>query len=572
MSYHVRPVTSPRLAGAKLRLAVGLLEGRVSGALLAKGLLRDTGIEEFRAYGLTEACSVAPPLPRVGSIDPGPAGRAGSAAALDALCREASADGRPGEAGPGVLDYAKAYRDGTSDPEQVAEKVLAASEDAAGRDPAMGLFIAQDGEDVRRQAVESADRHRLGEALGVFDGVPVAVKDELDQSGYPTTVGTRFLGAEPATADAEVVARLRAAGAVLIGKTNMHEIGIGVTGLNPHYGPARNPCDPSRATGGSSSGSAAAVAAGLCPVAVGADGGGSIRIPSSLCGVVGLKPTFGRVSETGAAPLCWSVAHVGPIGATARDVALAYAVMAGPDSRDPNTLGQPSPRFDGFGGEALAGLRVGVYRPWFEDADPSVVQHCASALERLEASGAVVVDVEIPELELLRVAHLVTIVSEMFSALQAFYGSQRGRYGHDVRLSLALGKRLTAADYVHAQRARTRVCGHFRALLGGWGGDGPVDVIATPGTGCVAPPLRSDALRTGDADMPLLDRIMRFAPAANLTGLPAIVFPVGYDEGQLPVALQLIGAPWDEHRLLAIAQAAEPLFSRRRPTVRYELL
>jgi Asp-tRNA(Asn)/Glu-tRNA(Gln) amidotransferase A subunit family amidase len=158
--------------------------------------------------------------------------------------------------------------------------------------------------------------------LGPLDGVPIAVKDELDQVPYATTAGTRFLGREPASSDATVVARLRSAGALLVGKTNMHEVGLGITGVNPHHGTSRNPYDPARITGGSSSGSAAAVAAGLCPIAVSADAGGSIRIPAALCGVVGLKPTFGRMSERGAAALCWSLAHIGVIGASSADVAL----------------------------------------------------------------------------------------------------------------------------------------------------------------------------------------------------------------------------------------------------------
>ena len=175
-------------------------------------------------------------------------------------------------------------------------------------------MIAVNRDDVMKQAREATQRIKAGKPLSIFDGVPVAVKDELDMVPYPTTVGTSFLGKSPAKEDATVVARMRAAGALLVGKTNMHEIGINVTGLNPHHGTTRNPYNTDHFTGGSSSGSATAVAAGLVPVAIGADGGGSIRIPASFCGVFGLKPTFGRVSEHGAAPLCWSVAHRRTVG------------------------------------------------------------------------------------------------------------------------------------------------------------------------------------------------------------------------------------------------------------------
>jgi Asp-tRNA(Asn)/Glu-tRNA(Gln) amidotransferase A subunit family amidase len=228
---------------------------------------------------------------------------------------------------------------------------------------------------------------------------------------YPTTVGTRFLGGSPAREDATVVARLRAAGALLVGKTNMHEIGIGVTGLNPHSGATRNPHDPSHFSGGSSGGSAAAVAAGLCPVALGADGGGSIRIPSAFCGQVGLSPTYARVSSFGSAPLAWTVDHYGPIAGSALDAALAYAVLAGPDPRDPCTLRQPPVTLDTFDDVDLRGLILGVYRPWFEHASPAMVEGCSKLLKDLEQMGAEVREIEIPELDAARIAHLVTIVT-----------------------------------------------------------------------------------------------------------------------------------------------------------------
>ncbi len=223
--------------------------------------------------------------------------------------------------------------------------MLTAIEASDATKPPLRTFIASNPDDVLRQAEAATHRIRNGQALSLLDGVPVAVKDEVDMVPCPTTVGTAFLGPRPAKQDSTVVARMRATGAVLLGKTNMHEIGIGVTGLNLHHGTPRNPYNPDHYTGGSSSGSAAAVAAGLCPVAISADGGGSIRIPSSFCGLVGLKPTFGRISEFGAAPLCWSLAHLGAIAATATDAALAYGVLAGPDPQDANSLHQPSPTF-----------------------------------------------------------------------------------------------------------------------------------------------------------------------------------------------------------------------------------
>ena len=460
--------------------------------------------------------------------------------------------------------FVDAYQSGITTPAEVAERFLAAVAAGDRADPPLRAFLATNADDLRSQARASTARYRDGRPLGPLDGVPIAVKDELDLAPFPTTAGTRFLGRETARRDATAVARLRAAGALLVGKTAMHEAGMGVTGINPHHGTPRNPHDSSRITGGSSSGSAAAVAAGLCAVALSADAGGSIRIPAALCGVVGLKPTFGRVSEHGAVPLGWSAAHVGPIGATARDVALAYLAVAGPDPLDPNSLRQPaavapSARDD------LRGLRVGVYRPWFEDADDAVVSVCRGALDLLRAAGADVREIQIPDLHLVRPVHLVTVALEWATAF-ARHAPHRRRMGYDVRLVKALADTLRGTDYVHAQRHRRRICANFAAALQ------DVDVIATPAAGIAAPPVPAEALATGLSDFSLLDRMTRFATAANLTGHPAISIPVGHDAQGLPVGMQFIGGAWREDVLLGVGMLLERRVERRPPRVHYRLL
>jgi Asp-tRNA(Asn)/Glu-tRNA(Gln) amidotransferase A subunit family amidase len=464
------------------------------------------------------------------------------------------------------LDYARAYREGHTTPEEVAHRALDAIEASDQHDPPLRAFIAVNPEDLLRQAKAATERIGRGRALGPFDGVPVAVKDEVDMVPYPTTVGTAFLGQAPATEDATAVARLRAAGALLLGKANMHEIGIGVTGLNPHHGTARNPYDPRCHTGGSSSGPAAAVAAGLCPVALGADGGGSIRIPASLCGVVGLKGTFGRVSEYGAAPLGWTVGHLGPLAATATDAALAYTVLAGPDPRDPHTLGQPEPNLGDWDNADLQGLVLGVYQPWFEHADPEVVAVCQELLAAFEARGARVRDVVVSCLEAGRVAHAVIIAAEMSRSLESAYESFGKEHGLDVRASLALARRFTARDYLKAQQVRTRLMACFDDALS------QVHGIVTPVTAGTAPLISAAALAEGESNLTQLMEIMRFAPVANLTGLPAISIPAGYNQGGLPVGLQAIGRAWDEPTLLRLALAAEQSVARRRPQVHFDIL
>lgn len=563
MIYDHRAMEAPRAAGPLLRLLTHLLESELTGPALAEYLFAGAGVGLLRETTCDDPLPFGHPLLVLDGQDDD--GRPEPGPALSALAFAEPAP-PPGFAFQTAGDYALAYREGAISPEEVARRVLDAAAAMKAARPPLGALIAQDGADLMRQARASAERHARKAPLGPLDGVPVAIKDELDQAHYPTTVGTAFLGRlGPAAADAEVVARLRAAGALLIGKANMHEIGMGATGINAHHGPARNPYDPQAAAGGSSGGSAAAVAAGLCPLAIGADGGGSIRIPAALCGVVGLKPTFGRVSERGAAQLCWSVAHVGPIGATARDVALGYLAIAGRDAQDPNTLRQPAPTLAGFA-EGLVGVRIGVFRPWFEDADPEVVRACSNLLAAMVDAGATVVEVAVPELGVLSAAHSVTIAVEMASAHLHHHAASRAEYAFETRFNLALGRRLRGSDYVHAQRLRHRLYDHFRAALR------EADVIVTPTTACTAPGVAPDALVTGESDLALLDRLCRFARAGNLTGLPAISFPAGYDQAGLPIGFQAMGQPWGEHLLLRLAHVAEGLVPRRAPQVHRRIL
>jgi len=557
-AYDLQSVKLPYLTGFPLRLMAAVVEGPLRG-LVMPSLFQSAGMTDFRKRHYDDPPTFLP------------LHHAESPARPDARVPESQWPAAPPEPAPGfrfatVHDYARAYREGRTDPEEVARRALQAIRAGDAADPPLRAIIAVDEEDVLRQARESAERIRNGTARSVFEGVPVAVKDEVDMKPYPTTVGTAFLGAQPALEDSTVAARMRAAGALLIGKANMHEIGIGVTGLNPHHGTPRNPYNPRHYTGGSSSGPGAAVASGLCPVAIGADGGGSIRIPSSFCGVVGIKSTFGRVSEFGAAPLCWSVAHIGPLAATATDCALAWAVIAGPDPRDPHSLHQPAPTLDNWDRTDLRGLILGVFWPWFRHADGEVVAACEALLERFAAMGAQVREVVLPDLEAGRVAHTITIAGEMAQALAPTYARHHAEHGLDVRINLALARQFTARDYIQAQQVRTRLMRHFARALA------DVHAIVTPATAIPAPPIPRAALAGGESDLTTLMEIMRFAPPANMTGLPAISFPAGYTRAGLPIGFQAIGRPWDEPTLLRLALAAEGLVERRKPQVHFDLL
>lgn len=555
--YDLKSVKMPYLSGAALKAFVRALESPL-GNLLIPNLLQSAGINGLRQRQVDEDPTNFPIHFRGA-----PASQAG--AVPEAEWPRASNPG-PGFHFTSAWDYANAYRSAAASPEEVARKVLDAIAASDAQNPPLRAMISVQAEDVLRQARESARRYQEGNPLSPLDGVPVAVKDELDMRPHPTTVGTAFLGRAPASRDSTVVARLRAAGALLIGKANMHEIGIGVTGLNPHHGTPRNPYNPAHYTGGSSSGSAAAVAAGLCPLAIGADGGGSIRIPSAFCGLVGLKATYGRISEFGAFPLDWSVAHIGPIAASAADAALGYALIAGPDPQDTNSLHQPPPRLDGWDDTDISGLRIGLFWPWFRHASAEVVAACEAMLEGFQGLGAHLREIVIPDLDAGRVAHVITIAGEMAQAMEGYHAEHHHQHGLDVRTNLTLARAFTLRDYVKAQRMRTRLMNHFKQAFE------HVDVIVTPMTGIAAPPIPASALPNGDSDLTTLADIMRFSTPANLTGLPAICFPARYTQNGLPVGLQAIGRPWDEVTLLRLALTAEGLLERQSPQVHYRML
>ena len=561
MAYDLKSVKMPRLAGATLSVLVRVIENGIGGALVGGKLVADTGIGTLRSARVDDAPTFLP----VCAFD-GPAATPGERASLAELLERTKGWAKPaGLATATVADYASAYQSAKTTPIAVIDRLLAMiAESDTGATP-LKAFVALDADDVRAQARASAARWAALKPIGPLDGVPVTAKDEMDVAGYRTRVGTRALGPDVAKADCEAVAGLRRAGAIVTAKTVMQEIGMGVFGTNAHYGAPRNPMNAAHHTGGSSSGSGAAMAAGLMPIAVGADGGGSVRIPAAFCGGVGLKATFGRISEAGAAPLCWSVAYIGPLANTARDALLGYAAMAGADAHDANSCNAPPVRFADLEREDLAGIRLGVFRPWFEHASAEIVQACDAQLVKFVKRGAQLVDVELPELETARVAHLVTICAEALSSMNRQVGSNRAIFGDETRAVLALAQRFTGSDYVQAQRVRTRAIRHVEAALS------RCDVIVTPATGLTAPRIAADSA-LGVSDVTSTTEIMRFAFLLNFTGHPAIAFPVGTDGNGLPIAMQGFGRAWREDILLRLAAAAERDVPRRAPMICYDPL
>src|SRR5712671_1341338 len=401
-------------------------------------------------------------------------------------------------------------------------------------------YISLPDERARREAQRAERRLSRGD-LGALLGVPIAVKDLFATRALRTTVGSRILRDWVPSRDAAVVARLREAGAIIFGKTNLHEFAYGVSTANPWWGVARNPHDPRRSPGGSSGGSAIAVVAGLCAGAIGSDTGGSIRVPASLCGCVGLKPTFGLIPLDGTFPLGWSLDHAGPLTRTVGDAGLLLDVMTGMDA------GRRAGR------TATRGLRVGVLRGSIvQRVQPRIAQQVDAAAAALRWRGLRVREVSIPDMEWTVATQLVTLRAEASAVHSRWIRTRPRAYGADVRTRLQLGALVAGADYVLAQRMR----GRLRAAMGRVFQD--VDVLLLPTTPITAPVIGDRTVRWRSGEEPVDGALVRLTAPFNLTGLPALSVPFGR-AGGLPVGLQVVGQSMDEARLLAVARVIEEL-------------
>ncbi len=455
-----------------------------------------------------------------------------------------------------TLDELRArYLRRETDPREHLDRVLSALRETALRTPAHAAVRDYNDEQARRSADASAARYASGQSLGAFDGVPIVVKDEVDVAGLPTRAGTVYRPALPAGRDATAVARLRDAGAIVVGKSVQHELGIGATGISPHESlTPRNPHDPGCAPGGSSSGSAVAVALGAVPVAVASDGGGSVRIPASLCGVWGLKPTFGRIPNTGDDNLEGSLGHLGPIARSVEAMEKFLRVTAGDDGQCAVSRGSPPLDLEalaGAKGRDLTGLRIGVDPDAWADADPTIVFMCREALRLLEKQGATLRDVHLPLGRHAGAIGFVTMTVESARGHAAEYREHREKMALDVRMALAIGGRISAVDHQRAQVLRQRLRRQMAEILG------DVHVYATPTVAITAPKVRPRAERAGEADQAVTNDLVRYTFLGNLTGLPALTAPVGVQGARMPVGLQLMAKPWDEATLLAAAYGLE---------------
>lgn len=453
-----------------------------------------------------------------------------------------------------LAEAAAAVRSGEVAPIELTDVMLVRIERL---DPTLNSYITITADAARTAARAAGDAFRRGDVLGPLHGVPIALKDLFDTAGVRTTAGAGLLHDRVPVRDATVTARLQAAGAILLGKLNMHEFAFGVTTANPHFGSCRNPWDVSRIPGGSSGGSGAAVAAALCYGALGSDTGGSIRIPASLCGVTGLKPSYGRVSRAGVLPLSWTLDHVGPMTRTVTDAAIMLNVIAGHDSADPASAGIAVMDWTANLEADIRGLRIGLPRAYFwEGCEPGVLAALEEVAAVLRAEGAEVRDVEIPDLALAGLAFPPIISAEAAAFHQRWLRQHPGAYGDDVRERLETGALYPATQYINAQRLRRIVTEGFLTTLTS------VDVLLTPATPVTAPALADTVVATPNP-------LTRCTFPINLTGLPALVVPCGQDGAGLPVGAQFIGRPFAEDTVLRVGRAYERVTEHhlRRPGV-----
>ncbi len=429
--------------------------------------------------------------------------------------------------------------------------------------PELNCFTRVLAEDALAQAVQIDETLGRGGSAGSLAGVPVSIKDIVDVAGVPTTHGAHRVFHSTPEVDAPVVRQLRRHGAVIIGKTSLHEFAYGVTNNNPHFGPTRNPWDLSRIPGGSSGGSAAAVAAGLCAAAVGTDTGGSIRIPAALCGVVGIKPTYDRVSRAGVTPLAWTLDHVGPLTRTVGDAALLLRVMSGDDPV--RGAPQPGSMIPGEGRETVAGVRLGLPRRFFwEDINDDVRVLVENAVRKLEGLGADIIEEDLPHAAVAGNAVTVIITVEATAVHESRLRSHPDAYGVDVRARLDSGFFVPGIDYVQAQRVRAMLRREFLSVLE------RVDVLVMPTTALTASPIDEPSLPGASGRVPARLPLTRLTNPFNLMGFPALSVPCGLTAQQLPVGIQLVGKPGDEATLFRLAHLYENAtgWTRLRPPAR----
>ena len=423
-------------------------------------------------------------------------------------------------------------------------------------DPSLRTYVTLLSERAMAQARRAEDEMNRGEFRGPLHGIPYALKDLFYTKGVTTEAHSKVMEGFVPGFDAHVVTRLEEAGAVLLGKQAMGEFAVGALETKLYPRPV-NPWNPGYDTGGSSSGSAASVAAGLAMASLGTDTGGSIRGPASYCGVVGLKPTYGRVSRHGVVPLSWSLDHCGPLARCVEDAAFVLQAIAGHDTRDSASSVAPVADYAAALNDDVRGLSIGVPRSFFDAAnggtDPQILSAFDAAMRVFQDMGAHLREIDVPSLRYYRMAHTAIMLSEAYSIHRKNLVGRAEDYASSTWNHLASGAAFTAADYLQGQRIRSRMRAEFHAVLD------EVDVIALPTTHRTAQPVGGDGVGTLEPQ--------NFRACFDMTGMPAVTVLCGFTDGGLPIGLQLAGRPFDEAGVLRAAHAYEQAttWRQRRP-------
>jgi aspartyl-tRNA(Asn)/glutamyl-tRNA(Gln) amidotransferase subunit A len=415
--------------------------------------------------------------------------------------------------------------------------------------PGLNAFLTVVAGSARRQALAAEGAIRRGNVSGPLHGIPISLKDNYWTRGIRTTAGSKILAKFVPDEDSEVASRLARAGAILLGKTNMHEFAYGITNENPHYGPVRNPWAQERISGGSSGGSAVAVATGMGFASMGTDTGGSIRIPASLCGIVGLKPTYGLVSVAGVVPLAETLDHAGPLARSVTDVCIMLQAV---DGKYPK--GARAPDFRKLRKSIPRQFRLGWPKEYFFDrVDPAVRRAIDAAAKTMESLGGRIDDVSLPHLSesVEPSTNIAMAEATRYHESQGYFPARAGEYGEDVRKRLEMGREVRAVNYLNAFVVKRETEKEFQNTFA------QVDAIIAPTLPIAAPRIGENEVMIGGKKETVRSALVRMNRPANLTGDPAISVPCGFAREGLPIGMQLIGPRWSEQRLLAIALAYE---------------
>lgn len=418
-------------------------------------------------------------------------------------------------------------------------------------DNGLHAFITVTEESARQAALKAETAIVEGEHLGPLHGIPVGLKDLYWTEEIPTTAGSKIKAGYVPPLDATSVALLKNAGTIILGKMNMHPFAYGAVGINPDYGTPRNPWNTVCIPGGSSSGSAVALATGMVTAATGSDTGGSIRIPSSICGTVGIKPTYGRVSRHGVVPLSWSLDHAGPMARSVEDCAILLQAMAAHDPQDPTSSNEPVPDYRAAAKRPVAGLRGAVPRGFFTGVQDGVRAAVEEALKVLEGLGMHLEEVDAPDLDETVAVSMAILGPEAAAYHKEMLQEVPDQYPADVLRRLQTNFFIPAVDYVRGQQLRTSLAQRYYDILRRY------DVLVTPTEPLTAQPIGQTTVVIGGEERSNQGMLTRFTSPFNITGLPAISVPCGFDERGLPVGLQVAGRPFEEGTVLRVAFAYE---------------